>query len=150
MPDTDASQAPLNTDQSRTSVPGFFERVYQVIRMIPRGQVATYGQIAAIVSHRGAARTVGWALHSLTEGNDVPWHRVINARGQISLDPGTRQISLLKKEGIAVSTEGNVDMKRFQWPGLDWPEVEALRTSWHTHKGQPSQEAGNERHIGDF
>ena len=99
--------------------------------MIPRGQVATYGQIAAIVSHRGAARTVGWALHGLTEGTDVPWHRVINARGQISLDPGTRQTALLKEEGIRVNANGRVDMKRFQWPGLDWPEIEALRHKWH-------------------
>ena len=100
--------------------------------MIPRGQVATYGQIAAIVSHRGAARTVGWALHGLVEGTDVPWHRVINARGQISLDPGTHQISLLQEEGVDVNTQGRVDLKRFQWPGLDWPEVEALRRSWRT------------------
>jgi methylated-DNA-protein-cysteine methyltransferase-like protein len=114
---------------------GFFERVYQVVRMIPKGQVATYGQIAAIVSHRGAARTVGWALHGLAEGCDVPWHRVINARGQISLDPGTQQILLLQSEGVDVNAEGKIDMGRFQWAGLDWPEIEALRRSWHT--GEP-------------
>jgi methylated-DNA-protein-cysteine methyltransferase-like protein len=99
--------------------------------MIPRGKVATYGQIATIVSHRGAARTVGWALHGLTKGTDVPWHRVINARGQISLDPGTRQITLLRKEGVRVNAQGKIDMKEFQWSGLDWPEVEALRRTWH-------------------
>ena len=97
--------------------------------MIPRGQVATYGQIAAIVSHRGAARTVGWALHGLVEGTDVPWHRVINARGQISLEPGTRQVLLLREEGVIVNAQGQVDMKRFQWPGLDWPEIEAYDIS---------------------
>jgi methylated-DNA-protein-cysteine methyltransferase-like protein len=98
--------------------------------MIPPGQVATYGQIAAIVSHRGAARTVGWALCSLAEGTDVPWQRVINARGQISLHPGTRQIALLQAEGVAVNAQGKVDLKRHQWCGLDWPEIEDLRRSW--------------------
>ena len=102
--------------------------------MIPRGKVATYGQIAAIVSHRGAARTVGWALHGLTEGTDVPWHRVINARGQISLDPGTRQSDLLREEGVRVNAQGRIDLKEFQWQGLDWPEVEALRQTWHRNK----------------
>jgi methylated-DNA-protein-cysteine methyltransferase-like protein len=116
----------------KTASLGFFERVYQVVRMIPKGQVATYGQVAAIVSHRGAARTVGWALHGLTEESDVPWHRVINARGQISLDPGTRQISLLRNEGVEVNAKGQIDMRRFQWTGLDWPETEALRQRWHT------------------
>jgi methylated-DNA-protein-cysteine methyltransferase-like protein len=123
----------------KAAVPGFFVRVYEVVRMIPRGQVATYGQIAAIVSHRRAARTVGWALHSLVEGTKVPWHRVINARGQISLNPGTRQVSLLRQEGVNVNAQGKVDLKRFQWPGLEWPEVEALRHRWHTHTPTPDQ-----------
>jgi len=137
-PDADSPRQP------RDIPPGFFERVYQVVRMIPRGQVATYGQIAAIVSHRGAARTVGWALHGLAEGSDVPWHRVINARGQISLDPGAEQVELLQEEGVAIDERRRVDMKRFQWPGLDWPEIEALRHAWHTQASQPQQEADME------
>jgi methylated-DNA-protein-cysteine methyltransferase-like protein len=133
---------------SQAAVLGFFERVYEVVRMIPRGQVATYGQIAAIVSHRGAARTVGWALHSLVQGTDVPWHRVINARGQISLDPGTRQTLLLREEGVIVNTQGKVDLRKFQWLGLDWPEVEALRHRWHTQetpKAATSRSVRNQR-----
>jgi len=128
--------AGTDTPHEPNAAPGFFERVYQVVRMIPRGQVATYGQIAAIVSHRGAARTVGWALHGLAEDSGVPWHRVINARGQISLDPDTQQISLLRNEGVDVTAEGTIEMRRFQWPGLDWPEIEALRHRWHT--GEPT------------
>jgi methylated-DNA-protein-cysteine methyltransferase-like protein len=133
MPDFSApgSTRPRSRKAANSSL---FQHVYEVVRMIPRGQVATYGQIAAIVSHRGAARTVGWALHSLVTGTDVPWHRVINAKGQISLKPGTRQISLLREEGIIVNAQGQVDMKRFQWPGLDWPEIEALRHSWRASK----------------
>jgi methylated-DNA-protein-cysteine methyltransferase-like protein len=123
----------------QTAALSFFERVYQVVRLIPRGQVATYGQIAGIVSHRGAARTVGWALHGLAEGSDVPWHRVINARGQISLDPGTQQRTLLQQEGIAVNEQGKIELKQYQWPGLDWPDVEALHRTWRANT--PSQQA---------
>jgi methylated-DNA-protein-cysteine methyltransferase-like protein len=114
--------------------PNFFQRVYQVVRMIPSGQVATYGQIAEIVSHRRAARTVGWALNGLPEGSDVPWQRVINARGQISLGrrgaAATAQRVLLEREGVFFDPEGKTDLARYQWPGLDWPEIEQLRASW--------------------
>jgi methylated-DNA-protein-cysteine methyltransferase-like protein len=139
MSDTSSPDDSNRPDRDRGAVPGFFERVYEVVRLVPSGQVATYGQIAAIVSHRGAARTVGWALHSLPPGSDVPWHRVINARGQISLHPGARQIALLRKEGVAIDDRRQVDMKRFQWPGLDWPEIEALRHNWHTRASAPNQ-----------
>lgn len=121
---------------------GFFQRVYQVVRMIPRGKVATYGQIAAMVSHpldvaRGgarAARTVGWALHALPAGSDVPWQRVINAQGRISLageeHDSLLQRELLEEEGIPFDSEGRVDLSRFQWEGLEWPEIEALWREW--------------------
>ena len=133
---------------TRANTPNFFERVYEVVRMVPRGQVATYGQIAAIVSHRGAARTVGWALHGLPQGSDVPWQRVINAQGRISLGrkappPGpspaqtaaegrasASQRALLEQEGVIFDDQGRVDLGRYQWPGLDWPEIEALRSKW--------------------
>lgn len=140
---TDAQPAALDSGSREAASIGFFERVYQVVRLIPPGQVATYGQIAAIVSHRGAARTVGWALHSLTEGADVPWQRVINARGQISLTPGTQQIQLLQEEGVIVSPQGKIDMKRFQWPGLDWPEIEELRRSWYAARQANRGDSGS-------
>jgi methylated-DNA-protein-cysteine methyltransferase-like protein len=114
--------------------PNFFQRVYQVVRMVPPGQVATYGQIAEIVSHRRAARTVGWALNGLPEGSDVPWQRVINARGEISLgrrgNAAAVQRALLEKEGIVFDANGRIDLARDQWPGLDWPEIEDLRATW--------------------
>jgi methylated-DNA-protein-cysteine methyltransferase-like protein len=118
-----------------TNSPNFFQRVYQVVRMIPPGQVATYGQIAEIVSHRRAARTVGWALNGLPEGSDVPWQRVINARGEISLGrrggAAATQRALLEREGIEFDAKGRIDLVRCQWPGLDWPEIEELRARWN-------------------
>ena len=67
--------------------PSFFERVYRVVQQIPRGKVASYGQIAALLGHPQAARTVGWALNALTSERvaQVPWQRVINSAGRISI-----------------------------------------------------------------
>jgi methylated-DNA-protein-cysteine methyltransferase-like protein len=114
---------------------GLFERIYDTVRLIPRGKVATYGQIASIVSHRGAARTVGWALRALQEGTGVPWHRVINAQGTISATGREReaeiQRALLEAEGIQFDAQASVDLSGCQWPGLDWPEIEALRQGWN-------------------
>ena len=111
------------------------------MRLIPKGQVATYGQIAEIVSHRRAARTVGWALNALQEGTDVPWHRVINARGQISTryrdQAATVQRHLLEQEGVTFDEQGQTDLDAYQWEGLDWPEIEAIRRVWHKQDTEP-------------
>jgi methylated-DNA-protein-cysteine methyltransferase-like protein len=115
-------------------LPTVFERIYQVVRLIPPGRVATYGQVAAIVSHCGAARTVGWALHALNEGTDVPWHRVINASGRSSLPNDESDLptqrTLLEEEGIRFDSQDRVDLAIYQWEGLDWPEIEDLRAAW--------------------
>jgi methylated-DNA-protein-cysteine methyltransferase-like protein len=104
----------------------FFEQVYQVVRHIPAGKVATYGQIARMLGKPRAARTVGWALHSLPSGSDVPWQRVINARGTISLDArgpgGAIQRVLLEAEGVRFDQEGRVDFEAHRWAGLDLAE----------------------------
>jgi methylated-DNA-protein-cysteine methyltransferase-like protein len=114
---------------------GFFDRVYATVRLIPPGKVATYGQVAAIVSHRQAARTVGWALRALHEGTDVPWHRVINAQGRISLsnrEHGAEiQRALLEREGVRFDAQNRIDLSRYQWDGLEWPEIEDLRRGWN-------------------
>jgi methylated-DNA-protein-cysteine methyltransferase-like protein len=108
--------------------PNFFERVYRVVRQIPRGKVASYGQIAALLGHPQAARTVGWALNALRGGeiDDVPWQRVINSEGRISIsrvDLGADlQRALLEQEGVVFNENGRVDMDRFGWRGLDDPE----------------------------
>jgi methylated-DNA-protein-cysteine methyltransferase related protein len=112
--------------------PNFFEQVYLLVRQIPRGKVASYGQVAALLGHPRAARTVGWALNALTECQDpsVPWQRVINHAGRITiaragLDPAVQR-QLLEEEGIEFDQDGYVDMRLFGWRGLDWAEVEQL------------------------
>ena len=95
---------------------GFFQRVYTVVRAIPRGRVATYGQVAALVGVPRGARAVGWALRAMDNGlaRRVPWHRVVNAAGGISLRPGVSplvQRQRLRAEGVRF-VRGQVDLRR--------------------------------------
>ncbi|RPI00974.1 MAG: methylated-DNA--[protein]-cysteine S-methyltransferase [Calditrichaeota bacterium] len=106
------------------SATGFFAAVWRVVAQIPFGRVASYGQIASMLGNPRAARTVGWALHSLPEGTDVPWHRVINARGRISMDCGEHspelQRLLLLQEGVMFDDKGYINLQLFQWrPEID-------------------------------
>lgn len=100
---------------------GFFEEVYAMVRRIPRGKVTTYGHVAALCGKPRAARTVGWALHALPEGARVPWQRVVNHRGGISVwklgVPAELQRALLEEEGVEFRLDGTVDLKRWGWPG---------------------------------
>jgi len=94
--------------------------IFRVIRRIPRGKVAAYGQIARLAGFPGQARLVGYALHALRDGSGprVPWWRVLNARGEISLPaPADQDLqrSLLEDEGIVFDLRGRVDLKRFGW-----------------------------------
>jgi methylated-DNA-protein-cysteine methyltransferase-like protein len=95
-----------------------------VIRAIPRGKVATYGQIAAIVGPPCDARTVGYALaalgHLLVQPA-VPWQRVVNARGAIRTSPAGRQRGALEAEGIEFDATGTIDLDRFGWLPDDGP-----------------------------
>jgi methylated-DNA-protein-cysteine methyltransferase-like protein len=96
-----------------------YSRIYTVVRRIPAGRVATYGQIAILAGLPGHARQVGYALHALSEHHDVPWHRVINAQGRISLraerghDDLQRQ--LLEAEGVVFDSNGRVSLSEFGW-----------------------------------
>ena len=90
---------------------------YDMVRQIPRGKVATYGQIATLTGYYGQARQVGYALHALPS-DDIPWQRVINAQGKISLNQemgGGVQRRMLEDEGVEFSEAGIVNLKRFQW-----------------------------------
>ncbi len=98
-------------------------RIYETIRDIPRGSVASYGQIAEIAGIPRGARQVGWALKQLAGGQDIPWHRVITASGRIAFEAGStrfeRQRKLLEEENIPV-VAGRVDMGKYRWqPQLD-------------------------------
>lgn len=102
---------------------GFFERAYNVVRKIPRGRVATYGQIAAMMGEPRKARYVGFAMHaSPGVAGGVPCHRVVFADG--SLAPGFAfggpgaQRAMLEDEGVAFTPSGRVDMQRCRWEAL--------------------------------
>ena len=87
---------------------------------IPRGELATYGQIAELIGVWGAARQVGWALRRLPLPSPIPWHRVVNARGQISFTPSREgsdwiQRELLLAEGILVDAAGRLPLARHRW-----------------------------------
>lgn len=96
-----------------------YDRIHAVVRRIPRGRVATYGQIANLAGLAGHARQVGYALHALPEDSGVPWHRVINARGEISLrggeGAGNLQRVLLEAEGVYFQASGRIDLERYRW-----------------------------------
>lgn len=103
-----------------------YQKIYSVVRRIPRGRVATYGQIASLAGLAGHARQVGYALHALPRGSRVPWHRVVNAAGKISIraTPGGELVQriLLEREGVRLDARGRVPLDRVRWqPGRRTP-----------------------------
>lgn len=100
----------------RTSEVGPFERVWRVVLAIPRGRVATYGQIAELIGRRLTPLGVSWALRAVPEGA-LPWHRVVNGSGGISTDrehPGVQR-ALLEAEGVRFDARGRVDLETVGW-----------------------------------
>jgi methylated-DNA-protein-cysteine methyltransferase-like protein len=96
----------------------FTRAVKDLIRLIPPGRVATYGQIAALAGRERAARGVAWILHSSSDAAGLPWHRVIGGRGTISLRPGRgfeEQRRRLIAEGVPVGRAGRIDLERYRW-----------------------------------
>ena len=95
-----------------------YARIYAVVRRVPRGRVVTYGQVATIAGLEGRARQVGYALHAMPAGSDVPWHRVINAQGRVSAraEDGFEhiQMQLLEAEGV-VFHRGRASLEKFRW-----------------------------------
>lgn len=95
-----------------------YQTIYQTIERIPRGKVATYGQISRLVGNC-TARMVGYALAALPPDSDVPWHRIINRQGRISLRSGGEndelQKNLLESEGIIFDSSGKTNLSRFGW-----------------------------------
>jgi methylated-DNA-protein-cysteine methyltransferase-like protein len=94
----------------------FYRKVIGVIKNIPKGKVATYGLVATIAGNPRAARQVAYILHSSSIKYNLPWHRVVNNKGKISLKPlqgGELQKKLLKKEGIVFDKNNHIDLKKF-------------------------------------
>ena len=97
-----------------------YDKIYAIVRQIPPGQVATYGQIAELANLAGKARLVGYALYRVDTQSDIPWHRVINAKGEIShssLRNGSDylQRSLLEQEGVQFNSEGRINLGQYLW-----------------------------------
>lgn len=98
---------------------GAWERIYAVVRRIPRGRVATYGDVAAAAGYPRAPRVAGWALHALPAGSAVPWHRVVGAGGRLALarldpDAAITQRLRLEREGVGFDAGGRADLARFR------------------------------------
>ncbi len=100
-----------------------YQRIYKLVKQIPAGQVATYGQIAKMVGNCGP-RQVGYAMSHTPQAQNIPWQRVVNSQGRISVrkdgaeDP--RQMKLLKQEHIIFSKSGKIDLVEYGWFGPDW------------------------------
>ena len=92
-----------------------FARVHALVAKIPRGKVATYGQLSNLIDNRLSPVGIGWALRA--GGPNLPWHRVVNGSGGLSTESETpgRQRTLLKSEGIHFLADGKIDMERHQW-----------------------------------
>ena len=101
--------------------PKYRERVYKLVRRIPRGRVMTYGQIARLMDDRYSPRLVGWAMHAVPQdGRNIPWHRVINSKGGIStgrviIAEPQLQRYLLEAEGVVFDERGHCDLSVYQW-----------------------------------
>ena len=96
-----------------------YRLIYQIVRRVPKGCVATYGQVARLAGLPGHARQVGYAMHALPEHTKVPWHRIINAKGGVSRrsTPGWEQDQRLRleREGIVFDARGKVDLRAVRW-----------------------------------
>ncbi len=103
----------------RRPMPDPHARIHAVVRRIPRGRVATYGQVAAIAGLGAQPRLVGYALAALPEDSSVPWHRVVNAQGRVSVraEPGADRLqrARLEQEGIRFDPRGRLDLERVRW-----------------------------------
>ena len=96
----------------------FTKKVVAVIKNIPEGKVLTYGSVAARAGNRKSARQVSRILHSMSEGQNLPWHRVINSKGGISLRPCKGyevQKALLESEGVKFAKNGHINLNKYLW-----------------------------------
>lgn len=104
----------------------FTKKVIQIIKKIPKGRVATYGQIAKLAGNAGGARGVVWILHSSSDAYNLPWHRVVNAQGLIAIPSDRKnhreQKRRLQAEGVAFTDTSHVDLQKFLWKAKEPPK----------------------------
>jgi methylated-DNA-protein-cysteine methyltransferase-like protein len=114
-------------DDRDTKRATLYERIYELVRMVPEGQVTTYGQIAKLAEC--SPRVVGYAMAALPNGSGVPWQRVVNSAGRISLrregGGAARQRRLLREEGVRFDRGGRIDLDTYRWPGPGWDWLDA-------------------------
>lgn len=115
----------MKSNESREPDSSYRERVYEIVRLIPRGRVMTYGQLAEILGDGYTPRTVGFAMHATDEV--TPWHRVINAQGGCSTAkvvlPADKQQRLLEAEGIKFDERGRCDLRNYLWVPTEEQEL---------------------------
>lgn len=110
-----------------------YEKFYTIVRQVPYGKVVTYGQVATLAGYPGYARQVGYALYNSRDEDALPWHRVINSKGEVSysfirMGGDDLQRQLLEKEGVKFNEKGKINLKKYQWdpfndaPNEDQPE----------------------------
>ncbi|NDJ17647.1 MGMT family protein [Myxacorys almedinensis] len=97
-----------------------YHQIYRIVQQIPQGKVATYGQVAELANLPRRARLVGYALFRVAPNGDIPWHRVINAKGEISMSPFRQgndylQRSRLQAEGVHFDRTGKVNLRQYLW-----------------------------------
>lgn len=115
--------------EPRVVGPGFYKRVWEMVRRVPPGRVTTYGQVATLLGSPRVARQVGYAMAAAWKAEqEVPWQRVINAQGAIShrgdVTRAQRQRELLEREGVTFEDDGTVDLERYRYafPGVEFPD----------------------------
>jgi methylated-DNA-protein-cysteine methyltransferase related protein len=103
-------------ERKKTKTVGPFQRVWSIVKRVPRGRVVTYGQLASMIDHRLSPVGIGWAVRAAPE-DSIPWHRVVNSRGGISTDrehPGLQR-AMLEAEGVHFDADGHIDLDRVGW-----------------------------------
>jgi methylated-DNA-protein-cysteine methyltransferase-like protein len=131
----------VTSDEPRRA--SFAAKVYDLVRRCPRGKIVSYGGVAALLGRPRAARGVGRALFELPDGSDVPWWRVVNRNGEISIKGvihgPQRQRALLEREGVRFNARGRIDWRTFGWNG---------RAEDNEGRGGRKREAGKTKRSG--
>ena len=136
MPGSNEKRSPKSKTGAKASakvVGRPFERVWNIVKRIPRGRVATYGQLSDMIDHRLSPVGIGWAIRAAAD-DASPWHRVVNSQGGISTDrehPGLQR-AMLESEGVVFDADGLIDLTRVRW---------RPRGSWSLPASRPARPA---------